>query len=105
MPPGNVAGLIDLEGDAAPDFGGAGGDDGSEENGNSSNKGSGSERVARLSEAAYHDVMSTPSWRCRARLAAGSWLMAYWPVRSSWRSDVVDVVPFHLVRSLFIGQF
>lgn len=80
MPPGNVAGLIDLEGEAAPDSGG-GGEDGLEGNNSNSSKGSGSERIARLSASAYNAVMLTPSWRCRARLAAGSWLMAYWPVR------------------------
>eukprot|EP00903_Cladosiphon_okamuranus_P005349 g5345.t1 len=80
MPPGNVAGLIDLEGEAAPDFGGGGEDDGVEGNSNiSSNKGFGSERIARLSEGAYNAVMLTPSWRCRVRLAAGSWFMRYWP--------------------------
>lgn len=79
MSPGNIAGLIDLEGAAAPDFGGGGGD-GLEGN-SKSNEGSGSERIARLSESAYNAVMLTPSWRCRTRLAAGSWLMAYWPVR------------------------
>lgn len=93
MPPGNVAGLINLEGEAAPDFGGGGGDDGVEGNSNiSSIKGTGSERIARLSEGAYNAIMLTPSWRCRARLAAGSWLMAYWPVRNFCESDVVHVV-------------
>lgn len=89
MPPGNVVGLIDLEGEAAPDFGGGGGD-GSVEGNN--NEGSGSERIARLSEGAYDAVMLTPSWRCRARLAAGSWLMAYWPVRTCCWRDVTQVV-------------
>lgn len=79
MPPGNVVGLIDLEGEAALNFGGGGRDDGVEGN---INKGSGAERIARLSKGAYNAVMLTPSWRCRARLAAGGWLLAYWPVRT-----------------------
>lgn len=78
MPPGNV-GLIDLEGEAAPDFGGSEGDDALE--GNSSNMGSGSERIARLSESAYNAVMLTRSWQCRARLFVWGGLMEYWPVR------------------------
>jgi len=74
LPPGNVAGVIDLEGEASSEFGG--GDDGTE-----GKAGSGSERVARLSASAYEAVMLTPNWRCKARLAAGSWFQAYWPVR------------------------
>lgn len=66
MQPGNVAGLIELDGKAATEFGGGEG---------------GSERTARLSKIMYDEVMLTPGWRCKARLAAGSWVLAYWPVR------------------------
>lgn len=66
MQPGNVAGLIELDGNAAPEFGGVE---------------RGSERVARLSKKMYDEVMLTPGWQCKARLAAGSWVLAYWPVR------------------------
>lgn len=105
MPSGTVAGLIDLEGEAASHFGGGKGDDGVEGMSNS-NKGSGLERIARLSEGAYNAVMLTPSWRCRVRLAAGNWLMAYWPVRTFCCFDLVSVVlgrAISLTKSLF-GQ-
>lgn len=72
--PGNVAGVIELEGEASSEFGG--GDDGAD-----GKAGCGSDRVARLSASAYEAVMLTPSWRCKARLAAGSWFQAHWPVR------------------------
>lgn len=73
IPPGNVAGVIELEGEASKEFGG--GDDAAE-----GKVGSGSERVARLSASAYEAAMLTPNWRCKARLAAGSWFQAHWPV-------------------------
>ncbi|CAM9483033.1 unnamed protein product, partial [Ectocarpus sp. 12 AP-2014] len=71
MPQGNVVGLIELEGEPAQVFGG--GQDGAEDC-----AGSGMERVARLSESAHDAVMGTLGWRCKARLAAGSWFMTYW---------------------------
>lgn len=75
MPPGNVVGLIELEGEAAQVFGG--GQDGAE-----GSAGSGMERVARLSASEHDAVMGTLGWRCRARLAAGSWFLTNWQVSS-----------------------
>lgn len=73
MPSGNVVGLIELEGEPAQVFGG--GQDGAE-----GSAGSGMERVARLSESEHDAVMRTLGWRCKARLAAGSWFLMYWQV-------------------------
>lgn len=71
MPAGNVAGLIDLEGEPAQAFGGG-------EHGAHDAVGSGSERVARLSEAAANAIQLP--WRCRLRLVAGSVLLKHWKV-------------------------
>lgn len=73
MPAGNVAGLIDLEGARAEEFGGGNYD---AEGG----VGSGSKRIARLSEASLRTVRLP--WGCRARLWAGRKVLAHWQVRS-----------------------
>lgn len=73
MPAGNVAGLIHLEGERAEEFGGGNYD---AEGG----VGSGSERIARLSEATLRTVRLP--WGCRARLWAGRKVLAHWQVRS-----------------------
>ena len=75
MPPGNVAGLIDLEGEPAEAFGGG-------QDGAGGQVGSGSERVARLSDAVAGAV-SLP-WGCSFRVAAGSVVLAHWKVRPEW---------------------
>lgn len=83
MPAGNVAGLLDLEGDAAQTYGGG---EGSVAEGAS---GSGSERIARLSEASASTVHLP--WKCRARLFAGSLVLDNWqvghPLCSRWRVE------------------
>lgn len=95
MQPGNVAGLIELDGKAASEFGGGEG---------------GSERIARLSKRMYDEVMLTPGWRCKARLAAGSWLLAYWPVRRKCHLQLkphcftISIIVL-LVASLFLFFF
>lgn len=71
MPAGNVAGLIDLEGEPAEAFGGG-------EDGAGGEVGSGSERVARLSDGVAGAV-ALP-WGCRARVAAGNVVLAHWKV-------------------------
>lgn len=75
MPAGNVAGLIDLEGEPAEAYGGG-------EDGAGGEVGSGSERVARLSDAVAGTV-ALP-WACRSRLAAGRVLVAHWKVDISY---------------------
>ncbi|CAN0148458.1 unnamed protein product [Ectocarpus sp. 4 AP-2014] len=91
MPPGNVVGLIELEGEPAQEFGG--GQDGAE-----GCAGSGMERVARLSESAHDAVMGTLGWRCKARLAAGSWFMTYWHYCLAMYCLVVGAVCLDLRR-------
>lgn len=71
MPAGNVAGLIDLEGEPAEAFGGG-------EDGTGGRVGSGSERVARLSDGVAGSV-ALP-WGCKARVAAGNVVLAHWKV-------------------------
>ncbi|CAM9576599.1 unnamed protein product [Scytosiphon promiscuus] len=82
MPPGNIAGLIELEGEPAREDVG----------------GSGMERVAQLSESAHDAVMLTPSWRCRARLAAGRWLLAYWLYCLGFYALILAIVCWDLRR-------
>ncbi|CAM9854731.1 unnamed protein product [Ectocarpus sp. 12 AP-2014] len=91
MPQGNVVGLIELEGEPAQVFGG--GQDGAEDC-----AGSGMERVARLSESAHDAVMGTLGWRCKARLAAGSWFMTYWQYCLAMYCLVVGAVCLDLRR-------
>ena len=94
MPAGNVAGLIDLEGEPAEAYGGG-------QDGAGGEVGSGSERVARLSDAVAGAV-ALP-WGCRSRLAAGNVLLAHWKVGISyWYSWFVGVSYERVIRGVVL---
>lgn len=96
MPAGNIAGLIDLEGEPAEAFGGG-------EDGAGGRVGSGSERVARLSQSVAGTV-SLP-WGCSFRIAAGNVVLAHWKVGTFFWKGVIDHTLYGIVHSSAMDTF